>query len=58
MCKGSGEAHEEELHSMYRSANMVSLIKSRRLRAGQVARMEEGKGAFKILTEKPTRKRP
>ena len=35
------------------------MIKSRRLRwAGHVARMEEGRIAFKILTGKPTRKRP
>ena len=26
--------------------------------AGHVARMEEGRSAFKILTDKPTRKRP
>ena len=35
------------------------MIKSRRLRwAGHVARIEEGKSAFKILTGKPTGKRP
>ena len=35
------------------------MIKSRRLRwAGHVARMEEGRRAFKILTGKPTGKRP
>ena len=34
------------------------MIKSRRLRwAGHVARMEEGRSAFKILTGKPTGKR-
>ena len=34
--------------------NIVRVIKSRRLRwAGHVARMEEGKSAFKILTGKP-----
>ena len=34
------------------------MIKSRRLRwAGPVARMEEGRSAFKILTSKSTRKR-
>ena len=34
--------HNEELHSLYRSPNIVRVIKSRRLRwAGQVARMEE-----------------
>ena len=35
------------------------MIKSRRLRwAGHVARMEEGRSSFKILTGKPTGKRP
>ena len=34
------------------------MIKSRRLRwAGHVARMEEGRSAFKILTSKPTGKK-
>ena len=38
---------------MYRSPNIV------RLRwTGHVARMEEGRSAFKILTDKPTGKRP
>ena len=51
--------HNEELHSLYRSPYIVRLIKSRRLRwAGHVARMEEGRSAFKILTDKPTGKRP
>ena len=35
------------------------MIKSTRLRwAGQVARMEEGRSAFKMITEKPTGKIP
>ena len=35
---------------MYRSANIVRLIKTRRLRwAGHIARMEESRTAFKIL---------
>ena len=51
--------HNEELHSLYRSPNMVRVIKSRRLRwAGHVARMEEGGSAFNILTGKPTGTRP
>ena len=40
----------EELHSLYRSPNIVRVIKSRRLRcAGHVAGMEEGSTDFKIL---------
>ena len=41
---------------MYRSPNIVRVIKSRW--ADHVARMEEGRSAFKILTGKPTGKRP
>ena len=38
---------------------IVRVIKSRRLRwADHVARMEEGRSAFKILTGTPTGKRP
>jgi hypothetical protein len=37
----NGELHNEELHSLYRSLNIVKGIKSRRLRwAGHVARIE------------------
>ena len=43
---------------MYRSPNIDRVIKSRRLRwAGHVARMEEGRSAFKIFAGKPTGKR-
>jgi hypothetical protein len=39
----------EELNSLYRSPNIVRVIKSRRLRwAGHVARMEEDRSHFKI----------
>jgi hypothetical protein len=44
---------------LYRSPNIVRVIKSRRLRwAGHVARMEDGRSGFKILTGIPTGKRP
>ena len=50
--------HNEELHSLYRSPNIVRVIKSRRLRwAGHIAKMEEGRSAFKILTGTPIGKR-
>ena len=39
--------HNEELHSLYRSHNIVRVIKFRRLIwAGHVVRMEEGGNAF------------
>ena len=44
---------------MYRSPNIVRVIRSTRLRwAGHVARKEEGTSALKIFTGKPTGKRP
>ena len=44
---------------MYYSPKVARVIKSRRLRcAGHVARMEEDRGDFKILTGIPTGKRP
>ena len=51
--------HNQEPHSLYRSRNIVRVIKSRRLRwAGHVAGMEGGRSVFKILTGKHTGKRP
>ena len=50
--------HNEEINSLYRSPNIVRVIKSRKSRwSGHVARMEEGRSVFKILTGKPTGKR-
>ena len=51
--------HNEELYSLCRSPNIVRVNKSRILRlAGHVARIEESRSAFKILTGKSTGKRP
>jgi hypothetical protein len=48
-----GRLHNEELHSLYRSTNIVRVIKSRRLRwTGHVVRIKEGRSTFKILTDK------
>ena len=45
----------EEIHRLDRLPIIVKVIKSRRLRwAGHVARMEEGRSVFKILTGEPT----
>jgi hypothetical protein len=49
--------HNDELHSLYSSPNIVRVIKSRRLRwAGHVARMVEGRGVYRV--GKPEGKRP
>ena len=51
--------HNKELHSLYGSPNIVRMIKSRRLIwADHLAIMEESRSSFKILTGKPTGKRP
>ena len=49
---GSGEGFTtRNFIVLYRSPNIVRVIKSRRLRwAGHVDRMEEDRSAFKILT--------
>jgi hypothetical protein len=49
----------EELYSFHHSPNIVRVIKSRSLRwAGHIARMEEGRRAFKIFAGIHTGKRP
>ena len=51
--------HNEELNDLYSSPNIVRVIKSRRMRwAGHVARMGEGRGVYRVLVEKPERRRP
>jgi hypothetical protein len=46
--------HDEDLHSLYSSPNIIRMIKSRRMRwVGQVARMEEKMNAYRILEGKP-----
>ena len=47
--------HNEELHSLYRSPNIVRVIKCRGLWwENHVARMEEDRSAFKTLTSSTT----
>jgi len=51
--------HNEELSDLYSLPNIVRLVKSRRMRwAGHVARMEEGRGVYRVLVGKPEGKRP
>jgi hypothetical protein len=51
--------HNDELHDLYSSPNIVRVIKSRRMRwAGHVARMGEERGAYRVLVGRPEGKRP
>jgi hypothetical protein len=46
--------HNDELHSLYSSPNIVSVIISRRMRwTGHVPRMGEGRGVYRVLVGKP-----
>jgi hypothetical protein len=52
------ELHNEELNDLYRSANILRMIKSRRMRlTGHVARTGEGRGGYRVLVGKPEGKR-
>jgi hypothetical protein len=51
--------HNEELNDMYSLPNIVRVVKSRRMRwAGQVARVGENRGVYRVLVGKPEGKRP
>jgi hypothetical protein len=51
--------HNDELHNLYSSPNIVRVIKGRRLRwAGHVARMGEGRGVCSVLVGNLEGKRP
>ena len=51
--------HNEELNDLYCSPNIVRVIKSRRMRwAGNVARMGERIGVYRVLVVKPEGKSP
>jgi hypothetical protein len=46
--------HNDKLHSLYSSRNIVRVIKSRRMKwAGHVARMGECRGAYRVLVGRP-----
>jgi hypothetical protein len=50
--------HNDELHSLYSSPNIVRVIKSRRMRwTEHVARMGEGRGVYRVLVARPQGKR-
>jgi hypothetical protein len=51
--------HNDELHSLYSSPNIVRVIKSRRMRwVGHVTRMGERRGVYRVLVWRSEGKRP
>jgi hypothetical protein len=53
------KVHNEELHILYSSPNIIRQIKSRRMRwAGHVARMGKDRNVYKVFMGKPKGKRP
>jgi hypothetical protein len=51
--------HSEELYVVYSSANTSRVIVSRIMRlVGHVARIADGRGAYRLLVGRPNEKRP
>jgi hypothetical protein len=51
--------HNDELHSLYSSPNIVRVIKSKRMKwAGHVIRMGEGRSVYRVLVGRPEGKSP
>jgi len=50
--------HNEELNDLYFTPDMIRIMKSRIMRwAGQVARVGDRRGAYRVLFRKPVRKK-
>jgi hypothetical protein len=57
--EGWRKLHNEELHNLYSSSNIIRMIKSRRIRwTGHIACIAERRNAYRILMERPEGKRP
>jgi hypothetical protein len=50
--------HNEEIHDLYSSSNIVRVIQLKMRWAGHVARMGEDRGVYRVLVGKPEGQRP
>jgi hypothetical protein len=51
--------HNDKLHSLYSSPNIIRVVKLRRMRwAGHVAHMGKRRGVYRVLVGRPKWKRP
>jgi hypothetical protein len=51
--------HNEELHDLYSSPNIIRIMKARKMRwAGNIARTREKRNAYRLLVGKPEERRP
>jgi hypothetical protein len=56
---GWRKLHNEELHNLYSSPNIIRMNMSRRMRyGGHLASTGERKNAYRVLVGKPEGKRP
>jgi hypothetical protein len=59
VARGWRTQHNEELHNLYDSPDIVRMIKCKRMRwARHVARMGKRRSSYKILNTKPDEKMP
>jgi hypothetical protein len=59
VARGWRRLHNEELHNLYASSNVLRVMKLRRMsRARHVVRVGEMRNAYKNLAGKPERKKP
>jgi hypothetical protein len=56
---GCRKLHNEELHDLYSSPSIITIIKSRRMKwVGYVTRIGVKRNVYRLLVRKPEEKRP
>jgi len=50
--------HNEELHDLYSASHIIRVIKTNEVGGGACVTYGDRRGAYKVLVERPERKRP